>query len=112
MALTESALEEATLSWFADLDYGVAHGEDIAPEGQSAERESFGDVLLVEWLRDAIDRLNPTIPQEAREDAFRNVVRLDRPTLIANNGAFHATLRDGVEVEYMGARQIVRRSSP
>jgi len=33
----------------------------------NAERESFGDVLLVQRLRDAIDRLNPTIPEEAKE---------------------------------------------
>ncbi len=101
--LTESALEEAALSWFAGLGYGVAHGEDIAPEGPHAERESFGDVLLIQRLRDAIDRLNPTIPEEAREDAFRKVVRPDRPTLIANNRAFHRMLRDGVEVEYRRA---------
>ena len=100
--MTESEVEEATLSWFAELRYAVAFGEDIAPEGPHAERESFGDVLLVQRLRDAIDRLNPAIPQEARDYAFRKVVRLDRPTLIVNNRAFHAMLRDGVEVEYMG----------
>jgi type I restriction enzyme R subunit len=106
--LTESALEEATLSWFAELDYSVAHGEDIAPEGPHAERESFGDVLLIQRLRDAIDRLNPMIPDEAREDAFRKVVRLDCPTLIANNRTFHKMLRDGVEVEYMGEGGMLR----
>ena len=63
---------------------------------------------LVQRLRDAIDRLNPTIPQEAREDAFRKVARLDRPTLITNNRAFHAMLRDGVEVEYMGDGGMLR----
>lgn len=81
MNLCESHVEEATLQWFDDLDYSTAHGEDIAPEGMRAERDSFGEVLLVRRLRDAIDRLNPTIPQEARDDAFRKVVRPDRPTL-------------------------------
>jgi len=98
--LTESEVEEAALSWFAQLGYDLAHGEDVVRDGPHAERESFGDVLLVQRLRDAIDRLNPTIPDEAREDAFRRVVRPDRPTLIANNRAFHRMLRDGVEVEY------------
>jgi type I restriction enzyme R subunit len=93
---SEFDLEEASVSWFEELGYAVAHGEDIAPEGSHAERESFGDVLLVQRLRDAIDRLNPKIPEEAREDAFRRVVRPDRPTLIANNRAFHRMLRDGV----------------
>ena len=31
----ESAVEEATLAWFAGLGYSVAHGEDIAPEGRA-----------------------------------------------------------------------------
>ena len=61
-ALHESEVEEAALSWFDSLGYAVVHGEEIAPEGAHAERESFGDVLLVQRLRDAIDRLNPTIP--------------------------------------------------
>ena len=65
-------------------------------------------MLLVQRLQDAINRLNPSIPEEAREDAFRKVVRPDRPTLIANNRAFHAMLRDGVEVEYMGDAGMLR----
>jgi type I restriction enzyme, R subunit len=96
------------LQWFGELGYSTAYGEDIAPEGPRAERESFGDVLLVGRLRDAVDRLNPTIPEEAREDAFRKVVRLDRPTLVANNRAFHGMLRVGVEVEYMGDGGMLR----
>ena len=45
--LYESEVEEAALSWFDGAGYAVVHGEDIAPEGAHAERESFGDVLLV-----------------------------------------------------------------
>ena len=66
--LHESEVEEAALSWFGELGYAVVHGEEIAPEQPGAERESFNDVLLVERLRDAIDRFNPDIPAEARED--------------------------------------------
>ena len=55
----ESTVEEAALSWFEELGYAVAHGPDIAPGEPEAERESFGDVVLVGRLRDAIDRLNP-----------------------------------------------------
>src|SRR5574340_1724698 len=101
--MAESEVEDAAPSWFEALGYAAAYGEDIAREGPHAERESFGDVLLVGRLRDDIERLHPTIPQEAREDAFRKVVRPDRPTLIANNRPFHRMLRDGVEVEYRRA---------
>ncbi|MFH1923835.1 MAG: type I restriction endonuclease subunit R [Planctomycetota bacterium] len=100
VSLHESDVEEAALSWFGGLGYEVRHGPEIAPGEPKAERESFGDVLLVRRLRDAIDRLNPGLPEDAREDAFRKVLRPDRPTLVTNNRAFHGMLRDGVEVEY------------
>ena len=98
--LYESDVEEAALSWFGKLGYEVGYGPDLAPEEPGEERESFGDVLLVERLRDAVDRLNPDIPADAREDALRKVLRPDLPTLVTNNRAFHRMLRDGVEVEY------------
>jgi type I restriction enzyme R subunit len=51
-------------------------------------------------LRVAIGSLNPTIPEEAREDALRKVLRVGTPALIQTNRAFHQLLRDGVPVEY------------
>jgi type I restriction enzyme R subunit len=102
VGVCESSIEDVTLRWFGQPGYSTARGEDVAREGVPAERESFGDVLLVQRSRDAIDRLNPAIPQEVRDGAFRKVVRPDRPTLIANNRAFHAMLREGVEVGCMG----------
>lgn len=96
----ESTVEEASLSWFDELGYGIAHGPSIAPGEPGAMRDSFDQVVLVERLREAIDRINPTIPQEAREEALRKVLRAESPSLVRNNRAFHRMLRDGVEVEY------------
>ncbi|MFN2310391.1 MAG: type I restriction endonuclease, partial [Gammaproteobacteria bacterium] len=78
----------------------IAQGPDMAPGESASERDSFADVILVGRLRDAITRLNPTIPESAREDALRKVLRLDNPAFLANNRTFHHMLRDGVEVEY------------
>ena len=96
----ESTVEEAALSWFEELGYGIGHGPEIAPGEPAAERESFSDVVLVGRLRAAIDRINPDIPQEAREEALRKVLRVSTPSLVGANRAFHWMLRDGVEVEY------------
>jgi len=96
----ESTIEEATLSWSQELGYEYLPGPDIAPGEPATERDSFGDVVLVERLRTAIDRLNQDIPTEAREEALRKVLRPESPSLIANNRAFHGMLRDGVPVEY------------
>ena len=51
-------------------------------------------------LREAIRRLNPAIPEEAREEALRKVLRVGTPALVQTNRAFHRMLRDGVPVEY------------
>src|ERR1051325_4102391 len=99
-SLTESGVEEAALSWFGELGYAVAHAPHLAPGEIAAERTSFSDVLLGRRLRDAIARLNPSIPSDAREEALRKVLRHDAPSLVGNNRAFHRMLRDGVSVEY------------
>src|SRR5437868_6072253 len=97
---SESTVENAALSWFAELDYAIANAPHLAPGEIAAERSSFSDVLLVGRLRDAIARLNPAIPSEVREEALRKVLRADAPSLVGNNRAFHRMLRDGVPVEY------------
>lgn len=100
MSLTESIVEEAALTWFGELGYAVGHGPELAPGEPAAERDSFGEVVLVERLREALRRLNPAIPEEAREEALRKVLRVATPSLVQTNRAFHRLLRDGVDVEY------------
>ena len=100
MRLLEDEVEQAALSWFKELGYAVAHAPHLAPGEIAAERSSFSDVVLVGRLREAIARLNPAIPSDAREEALRKVLRHDAPSLVGNNRAFHRMLRDGVPVEY------------
>ena len=100
MNLNESHVEEAALEWFGELGYAVGHGPQLAPGEPAAERDSFGEVVLVERLRAALRRLNGAIPEEAREEALRKVLRVGTPALTQTNRAFHRMLRDGVDVEY------------
>ncbi len=100
MPLNESTVEDAALEWFGALGYAVAHGPHLAPGEIESERYSFSEVVLVARLRAAIQRLNPAIPDEAREDALRKVLRVATPSLAQTNRAFHKMLRDGVPVEY------------
>ena len=100
MNLNESHVEEAALAWFGELGYAVGHGPHLAPGEPAAERDSFGEVVLVERLRAALRRLNGAIPEEAREEALRKVLRVGTPALTQTNRAFHRMLRDGVDVEY------------
>ena len=98
--MNETVVEDAALSWFEELGYAVGHGPHLAPGEAAAERQSFGEVVLVGRLREAIRRLNPAIPEEAREEALRKVLRVGTPALVQTNRAFHRMLRDGVPVEY------------
>jgi type I restriction enzyme R subunit len=89
MSLNESIVEDAALEWFllrsdplnyggqvGELGYAALHGPHLAPGEPAAERSrsaaetdevnSFGEVVLVGRLREAIRRLNPAIPEEAR----------------------------------------------
>ena len=96
----ERDIEIATLGWFQDLGYGLEHGPTVAPGQVGAERDGFAQVLLLGRLREAIHRLNPLVPAEAREEALRKVLRVGTPSLTQTNRAFHRMLRDGVPVEY------------
>ncbi|NCD23330.1 MAG: type I restriction endonuclease subunit R [Spartobacteria bacterium] len=100
MIFNESIIEDAALTWFREMGYFVGYGPQLAPGEPTSERESFGDVILAERLRHAIQRLNHGIPAEAQEEAFRKVLRVGTPSLTQTNRAFHAMLRDGVPVEY------------
>ena len=103
MSLNESVIENVALDWFEGLGYACTNGLLIAPGEVGAERDSFGDVGLVGRLREAIRRLNPSIPDDAREEALRKVLRVGSPSVTQSNRAFHKMLRDGVPVEYSRA---------
>jgi type I restriction enzyme R subunit len=96
----ESIIEDAALSWLESLGYSVKNGLDIAPGEPAAERKDYGQVILVGRLRQSLDRLNPTLPTESLDDAFRKLTRPEGPTLECRNRALHRMLIDGVTVEY------------
>jgi type I restriction enzyme R subunit len=103
--LTESVVEDAALAWLEGLSYAVHHGPEIAAGEPGAERSdpNYRDVILEVRLRQALVRLNPDLPPDALEDAFRKLTRVDASSLIPRNRAVHRMLADGVTVEYARA---------
>lgn len=99
-ALAESDLESIVLKYLSSLGWVVKHGQEIAPGGSFAERQDFGQVVLEGRLRDALHRLNPEVPEEVLDEAFRRLINPDGATVEARNRAFHRMLIDGVTVEY------------
>lgn len=104
-SFTESVVEDAALAWLEALGYTVLHGPAIAAGEPAAERSdpNYRDVMLEGRLRQALASLNPDLPSEALEDAFRKLTRTDAPSLIERNHALHRMLVDGVTVEYRRA---------
>lgn len=98
----ESIVEDAAIAWLEALGYAVLHGPDIAAGERAAERSdpSYRDVVLEGRLRASLVRLNPNLPPEALEDAYRKLTRADAPSLIERNRAAHRMLVDGITVEY------------
>src|SRR5215204_1618503 len=84
---TESVVEDAALSWFGELQYSVFPGPEIAPGELARERSAFGETVLGGRLRAALRKLNPTLPAEALEEAFRRLTIPQHPSLIGNNRA-------------------------
>ena len=106
--LTESTVEQAALAWLEGVGWRVAHGPEIEPDMPAAERANYGEVVLGQRLRDALARLNPALPAEALEDAFRKLTRPEGADLIQRNRALHRLLVDGVTVEYRDADGAIR----
>ncbi len=107
-AFTEREVERAALEWLEGLGWKTAHGPDIAPSEVNAERDRYTEVVLKRRLRDALTRLNPDLPADALDDAFRKLIQPEGPTLEARNRAFHRLLVDGVTVERRTADGSVR----
>lgn len=104
-SITENEIEQIALGYLQKLGYIHLQGPDISPDGDHPERQ-YNEVVLVTRLRDAIDKLNPTLTQEAKEDAIRKILRTDSPDALINNENFHKYLTEGVDIEVRTANGI------
>ncbi len=98
--LSEAAVEQALLDQLRALDYSIEREEDIGPDGHCPERENHDEVVLKKRFEDAIARLNPSLPVEARQDAMRRVMQSELPSLLEENRRIHKLMTEGVDVEY------------
>lgn len=94
----ESTIEEFVIELLENQGW-----QYLSPEDQENERTDLGQVVLKNRLKRAIDTLNPTIAEEAKEQALRSVLNLPSQNLMDNNEVFHRLLTEGIEVEVMGA---------
>ncbi len=98
--LSEAQLETALLEQMVTLGYACASDEFIGPDGKQPEREAYDEVVLKKRFEDAVARLNPGLPLEARQDAIRKVMQSELPSLLEENRRLHKLMTEGVDVEY------------
>jgi type I restriction enzyme R subunit len=86
-----------TLGWESVYAY---NDEKFGPSG-TLGRASEREVVLVRDLRAALERLNPQMPQSAREQALEKLARADLSrSLLQHNREFYHYIRLGVPVEW------------
>jgi type I restriction enzyme, R subunit len=107
-AITENDVEQAALAWLESAGWAIRNGAEIAPGEPAAERTSYEQVVLEQRLRDALARLNPVLPAEALEDAFRKLIRPEGAKLVMRNRNMHRPIVDGVTIEYRTAEGNIR----
>ena len=107
--ITENTIEEFSIELLERLGYQYIYAPDlsacdaqadIAHDGEKPERASYEEVLLTERLQNAIRRINPKVPADSQEEAFKEIQRINSPELLTNNESFHRMLTEGINVSY------------
>ena len=96
----DQLVEKPAIGLFADLGWQTLSAlDETFGAGGLLGRETRGEVVLVERLRAALCKLNPTLPAEAIQTAIDELTR-DRSamSLAAANREIYALMKDGISV--------------
>jgi type I restriction enzyme R subunit len=78
-----------------------AHNEETFGPAGTLGRSTEREAVLIRDLRTAVQRLNPDLPESARDQAVEKLTRVDfARSLIQHNKEFHDFTRNGVPVEW------------
>lgn len=105
--LTEADVEQIAIELFQSLGYEHLNGKEILPEEPNAQRDTVKESFLPYILKDALTTLNPKIPADGIDEAYRKVTRISFPTVLASNHEFHKMLTEGIDVTYKGKDRII-----
>ena len=106
--ITEADVEALLLEHLVSMGYSHATDAVNGPDGSAPEREAYSDVILIGRLKAAVDRLNPDIPIEARQDAVKKVIAADSPSMLEENRRLHRAIVDGIDVEFYAEDGAIR----
>jgi len=106
---TEDTLVQQTTAAFLRDHLGwesvYAYNDETFGEDSLLGRRSDHEVVLVRYLRAALEKFNPGRPEAAYQDAIRRVTETSATqTLLATNREKYELLKDGVQVAYHNDR--------
>ena len=90
--ISEADVEQIALDYLSDLGWDTTYGPDI-------DRD-YSEVVFADRLWDSLAYLNPDLPDDALDSAFRKLNQPEGSSIETRNRAFHRMLIWGVEVEY------------
>lgn len=100
---TENEYELALIELFQSLEgkqYRYVYGPDI-------ERD-YSNPLLDDVLQESLQRINPTLPLDAIEDAIKKLHQIEGSSLYECNFKFTQMLQYGIEVQYSDEKHQVK----
>ena len=62
--IAEAEVEQAAITWLKELGWSAIYGPDMVPDTDGSERADYGQVVLEQRLRDALEQFNPDLPSE------------------------------------------------
>ncbi|WP_422484611.1 type I restriction endonuclease subunit R [Gudongella sp. DL1XJH-153] len=103
---TEDMLEESVIELLLTMGYDYAFGPDLSPGGDYQERKDHKEVILPGRVKEALHRINKGLPEEAIEEAYRQIITFNSPMLEENNRYFHQHMVEGIEVSFSQGEHI------
>ena len=93
IAFIEESYENSVLELFKNLGYQHIYGPDI-------DTRDFYSPLYEDVLIESIHRLNPTVPEDAIQDAIFKIKNIDNNDLLQQNMVFTDYLQNGIQARY------------
>ncbi len=88
----EAAYENSIIELFTNMGYTHFYGPDVTRD--------FRDPLLGDELTSALERINPSLPRNAIDEAVYKIRTYEAGSLISKNEVFMDYLQNGVQVSY------------
>lgn len=88
--MSENEIENFVIGLFKNLGYSYINGIEL--------ERNYEEVILENKLLNALEKINPSIPDDAISEAIRQIKYIRSSDLLTNNENFHKFLTEGVKI--------------